>query len=56
MLDGPRHQIPTRADIPIDGVVFQLEREKFEGKFGKLPIADWRLAIGNQPAQARGKI
>ena len=32
MLDGSRHQFPTRADFPIGGIVFQLEREQFEGE------------------------
>ena len=32
MLDRPRHQFPTLTDFPIGWIVFQLEREQFEGE------------------------
>ena len=46
MHDGSRHQFPTRADFPVGGIVFQLEREKFqrkrfeilEGRVPRVPI------------------
>ena len=35
VIDGSRHQLRHRADFPIGGIVFQLEREEFESEFVK---------------------
>ena len=55
MLDHLRRQLARFANFPVGGVVFELKSEQFEGERRELRIADCRLPIGNQLAQARGE-
>jgi hypothetical protein len=55
MPDRLRREPARFANFAVGGIMFELEREKFQGQPGELRAADCGLRMGNQIAQARGE-
>ncbi len=55
MFNDLRRDLTSLANFTVGGVMLELEREQFQCQLGELPVADCRLLIGNQLAQARGE-